>query len=50
MPPSRTRARRGQGERLRNELLTAARELLATTGDEAAVTIRTVAERVGVTT
>ena len=45
----RRRARRGQGELLREEILRAAADLLAETGEEAAVSIRSVAERVGVT-
>lgn len=45
----RTRARRGQGERLRQEILEAAERLLIETGDEAAVSIRAVAKAVGVT-
>jgi AcrR family transcriptional regulator len=46
--PGRRRAPRGQGEQLRGELLTAAMDLLAETGDEAAVSLRAVAQRVGV--
>lgn len=46
----RHRARRGQGEALRGEILTAARELLAETGNQDAVSVRAVARRVGVTT
>lgn len=45
----RTRAKRGEGERLRAEILEAARTLLAETGSESAVSIRGVADRVGVT-
>jgi AcrR family transcriptional regulator len=45
----RTRSRRGEGDRLRVEILTAARDLLAETGSEGAVSIRAVADRVGVT-
>ena len=45
----RRRARRGEGDRLREEVLVAARDLLAETGSEAAVSIRAVADRVGVT-
>lgn len=47
--PKRTRARRGEGERLRAEILTVTRDLLAETESEAAVSIRAVADRVGVT-
>jgi AcrR family transcriptional regulator len=45
----RPRARRGQGERLREEILDAAERLLIETGDRDAVSIRAVAEAVGVT-
>jgi AcrR family transcriptional regulator len=45
----RRRARRGQGDRLREEILEAAERLLVETGDEEAVSIRSVAEAVGVT-
>jgi len=48
-PPRRSRARRGEGERLRAEILAAATRLLFETGDEAAVSIRAVADAVGVT-
>jgi AcrR family transcriptional regulator len=54
VPPStssrRHRARRGQGEALRGEILAAARELLAETGNHEGVSVRAVAQRVGVTT
>jgi AcrR family transcriptional regulator len=46
----RRRARRGEGAALRAEILTAARTLLAETGSDDAVSIRAVAERVGVST
>jgi AcrR family transcriptional regulator len=45
----RPRAPRGQGERLRADILDAAGRLLADTGDEAKVSIRAVADAVGVT-
>jgi AcrR family transcriptional regulator len=45
----RKRARRGQGQALRGEVLHAAMDLLRETGDEASVSLRAVAERVGVT-
>jgi AcrR family transcriptional regulator len=48
MTPARQRARRGEGAALRGEILIAARELLAETGSEDAVSIRAVADRVGV--
>ena len=47
--PKRRRAPRGQGERLREEILAAAERLLVETGDEEAVSIRAVADAVGVT-
>ncbi|WNG86317.1 TetR/AcrR family transcriptional regulator [Mycobacterium sp. ITM-2016-00317] len=45
----RHRAPRGAGEQLHDEILDAATELLLESGDEKAVSIRAVAERVGVT-
>jgi AcrR family transcriptional regulator len=45
----RARARRGEGERLREEIVNATEQLLITTGDADAVSIRAVAEAVGVT-
>jgi AcrR family transcriptional regulator len=48
-PPRRARARRGEGPRLREEILAAATRLLAQTNDAEAVSIRAVAEAVGVT-
>jgi AcrR family transcriptional regulator len=45
----RRRAPRGHGERLREEILTAAEKLLIRTGDQEAVSIRAVADAVGVT-
>jgi AcrR family transcriptional regulator len=47
--PRRHRARRGEGEKLREEILAAAERLLIETGDEDAVSIRAVADAVGVT-
>ncbi len=47
--PRRSRARRGEGEKLREQILEASERLLIETGDEEAVTIRAVAEAVGVT-
>ena len=41
--PRRARARRGEGPRLREEILAAATRLLAETDDEEAVSIRAVA-------
>jgi AcrR family transcriptional regulator len=45
----RARARRGQGERLRAEILAATERLLIQTGDQEAVSIRAIAEAAGVT-
>ena len=46
---ARPRSRRGEGERLRDEILAAADELLVETASEDAVSIRAVADAVGVT-
>jgi len=48
-PLRRRRAPRGSGEQLRDEILDAATELLLETGYAKAVSIRSVAQRVGVT-
>jgi AcrR family transcriptional regulator len=45
----RSRARRGEGDRLRNEILVAAETLLIATNDQAALSIRAIAAAVGVT-
>jgi AcrR family transcriptional regulator len=45
---TRTRNRRGEGGRLRDEIVAAAVELLDETGDESAVTLRSVARQVGI--
>ncbi|WP_432083324.1 TetR/AcrR family transcriptional regulator [Streptomyces sp. WAC 04229] len=45
---TRTRNRRGQGARLRDDIVRAAVDLLDETGDERAVTLRSVARRVGI--
>ena len=45
----RARARRGEGELLRKEILAAAERLLIQTGDEGAVSIRAIADATGVT-
>jgi AcrR family transcriptional regulator len=47
--PRRHRARRGEGERLREEILAAAERLLISSGGEDAMSIRSVADAVGVT-
>jgi AcrR family transcriptional regulator len=48
-PPRRRRAPRGSGDLLRDEIIDAATELLLETGHAKAVSIRSVAQRVGVT-
>ncbi|MGH2555083.1 MAG: TetR/AcrR family transcriptional regulator [Actinomycetota bacterium] len=48
-PPRRRRARRGEGDKLRDQITEVVERLLIETGDEAAVTIRAVADAVGVT-
>jgi AcrR family transcriptional regulator len=48
-PPRRSRARRGEGDRLREEILAAAERLLIETNDEGALSIRAIAAAVGVT-
>ena len=45
----RPRARKGEGERLREEILRATERLLIKTGDQEAVSIRAIAQAVGVT-
>ncbi|WP_020666738.1 TetR/AcrR family transcriptional regulator [Amycolatopsis nigrescens] len=47
---TRVRARRGEGERLREEILRVAEELLVESGSEDALTLRAVARLAGVTT
>ena len=49
MTRGRVRAKRGEGDRLREQILEAAEALLVETGSEDAVSIRAVARRVGVT-
>jgi AcrR family transcriptional regulator len=48
MTPVRQRSKRGEGERLRGEILQAGKRLLMETGNLDAVTVRAVAEAVGV--
>ncbi len=48
-PRPRTRARRGEGDRLRNEILHAAEALLVEHSDPEAVSIRAITDRVGCT-
>ncbi|GGP43329.1 TetR/AcrR family transcriptional regulator [Saccharothrix coeruleofusca] len=45
---TRARNRRGEGARLREEIVAAAVDLLEETGDESAITLRSVARRVGI--
>lgn len=47
-PSARPRNRRGEGARLRDDILAAAVELLEETGTETAVTLRSVARKVGI--
>ncbi len=47
-PATRSRNRRGEGARLRDEIVAAAAELIDETGDESAITLRSVARRVGI--
>ncbi|MEV8229772.1 TetR/AcrR family transcriptional regulator [Streptomyces sp. NPDC079167] len=46
--PARARNRRGEGGRLRDDIITAAVELLDEAGDERAITLRSVARKVGI--
>ncbi|MFE4594576.1 TetR/AcrR family transcriptional regulator [Streptomyces laurentii] len=46
--PARTRNPRGEGGRLRDDILAAATELLDESGDEGSVTLRSIARRAGV--
>ena len=46
---TRSRARKGEGNQLRDEILSAAEELLAIEGSVDAVSVRAIADRVGVT-
>lgn len=46
--PARPRNRRGEGAQLRDEIVAAAAGLLDETGEESAVTLRSVARRVGI--
>jgi AcrR family transcriptional regulator len=49
LPATRRRAKRGQGELLRADILAAAEQLLIKTGDQGAVSIRAIADAAGVT-
>ncbi len=46
---TRSRARKGEGDQLRGEILSAAEDLLAAEGSVDAVSVRAIADRVGVT-
>lgn len=46
--PTRRRNRRGEGARLREDIIAAAVELLDEEGDERAITLRSVARRIGI--
>ncbi|MDP8976029.1 MAG: TetR/AcrR family transcriptional regulator [Actinomycetota bacterium] len=48
-PARRRRAPKGEGDRLRAEILAATEQLLIETGDEAAVSVRAIADAAGVT-
>jgi AcrR family transcriptional regulator len=48
-PATRRRAKRGEGELLRADILAAAEQLLIETGDQGAVSIRAIADAAGVT-
>ncbi|MGH9094897.1 MAG: TetR/AcrR family transcriptional regulator [Acidimicrobiales bacterium] len=48
-PAKRSRSRRGDGERLREEILAAAERILIDTNDQSALSIRAIAAAVGVT-
>ena len=47
-PPARQRNRRGEGDRLREEIITAASQIIGETGDDSALTLRAVARRIGI--
>jgi AcrR family transcriptional regulator len=46
--PARRRNRRGEGDRLREEIITAASQVIAESGDDSALTLRGVARRLGI--
>src|SRR5437867_1164946 len=48
MTPTRQRSKRGEGERLRDEIIVAGKRLLMESGNLDAVTVRSVADAVGV--
>jgi len=47
-PTGRQRNRRGEGDRLREEIITAASQIIGESGDDSALTLRGVARRVGI--
>jgi AcrR family transcriptional regulator len=47
-PAARRRNRRGEGDRLREEIITAASQMIGEAGDDSALTLRGVARRVGI--
>jgi len=48
LPAARARNRRGEGGRLRQEIITAASQMIGEAGDDSALTLRGVARRVGI--
>jgi AcrR family transcriptional regulator len=46
--PARRRNRRGEGDQLREEIITAASQMIGETGDDSALTLRGVARRIGI--
>ncbi len=47
-PPARRRNRRGEGDRLREEIITAASQMIGEASDDSALTLRGVARRIGI--
>ena len=47
-PAARRRNRRGEGDRLREEIITAASQMISEAGDDGALTLRGVARRIGI--
>ena len=48
LPAARRRNRRGEGDRLREEIVTAASQMIGEAGDDTALTLRGVARRIGI--
>jgi len=46
--PARRRNQRGEGDQLREEIITAASQMIGETGDDSALTLRGVARRIGI--